>query len=94
MILGANIHTLRVASCLVQGCTFTCSLQIDSACRKLVNLEAELLYDGFPITSGVLHAFAPLSVPRGEASQHVWTSEPTDLELEEYLEVEDRSQRA
>ncbi|KAK4494387.1 hypothetical protein PRZ48_014685 [Zasmidium cellare] len=50
---------------------------------KLVNLEAELLYAGISIRPGALKALAPLSVPKGEPSHHVWTSEPTDLELEE-----------
>lgn len=52
---------------------------------KLINLEAELLYAGFSIPSGVLDAFAPLTAPDGELTRHVWTPEPTDLELGEEL---------
>ncbi|KAF2165981.1 hypothetical protein M409DRAFT_23708 [Zasmidium cellare ATCC 36951] len=50
---------------------------------KLINLEAELLHSGITIRPGALMALAPLSVPKGEPSHHVWTSEPTDVDLED-----------
>lgn len=52
---------------------------------KLINLEAELLYAGFSVPSGVLHAFAPQTVPEGEMGQHLWTQ---SLQISSWKRIE------